>query len=202
MLADEYVPEVAVANELRGAANRIMYEMRGYGFTEDAAFYEGAQKELKAVEAALETARKLEANSPNLKMLKAQIETATKAVDDYKLLVQQTVDANAKLKAQRKIMSESAGKFMAVSNDFLGDQALAMDKILVESQDMSSARGGMQERLDKINLANDITDLCNNVRFDNWKAQATRNPGGINEALQIFPRIEVKLNELQKITKS
>ena len=31
MLANEYVPEVDIANELRGATNRVMYEMRGYG---------------------------------------------------------------------------------------------------------------------------------------------------------------------------
>ena len=44
ILAKEYVPEVDVAVELRGAANRIMYEMRGYGFTEDSQYYEKAQK--------------------------------------------------------------------------------------------------------------------------------------------------------------
>ena len=29
MLAKEYIPEVDVAFELRGAVNRVMYEMRG-----------------------------------------------------------------------------------------------------------------------------------------------------------------------------
>ena len=35
-LAAEYVPEVKVATDLRGAANRVMYQMRGYGLTEEA----------------------------------------------------------------------------------------------------------------------------------------------------------------------
>ena len=70
MLAEEYVPEVDVAVELRGAANRMMYEMRGYGFTEEEKFYQNAQKEIKAVETALEKGRVLDEKSPNLKKLK------------------------------------------------------------------------------------------------------------------------------------
>ena len=31
MLAMEYVPEMAIGAEIRGAANRLMYQMRGYG---------------------------------------------------------------------------------------------------------------------------------------------------------------------------
>ena len=45
-LADEYVPEVDVAARVRGAANRLMYEMRGYGFTEEDKYHQNAQKEL------------------------------------------------------------------------------------------------------------------------------------------------------------
>ncbi len=50
MLADEYVPEVKMTMELRGAVSRLMFEMRGYGLTEDDAFYQKAQKEMAAVE--------------------------------------------------------------------------------------------------------------------------------------------------------
>ena len=37
-LAKEYVPEVDVAAQIRSAANRTMYAMRGYGFTEQELF--------------------------------------------------------------------------------------------------------------------------------------------------------------------
>ena len=70
MLANEYIPEVDVASELRGASNRVMYEMRGYGFTEDEKYYKAAQKEMAAVDKALEDARELEKRSPHLKKLK------------------------------------------------------------------------------------------------------------------------------------
>ena len=59
-LSQEYIPEVNMAVDLRGRANRMMYAMRGYGFTEDPKFHDEAQKELQAVENSLKAGRKLE----------------------------------------------------------------------------------------------------------------------------------------------
>ncbi len=134
MLAHEYVPEVDVAEELRGASNRVMYEMRGYGFTEEARFYDNAQLELKAVDAALEKARQLEAKSANLKRLKGQLEIATQAVETYKTLVEKTVETNAKLAQTRKILDESALKYMTNCNDFLAGQNEKFKEDLNERQ--------------------------------------------------------------------
>ena len=78
-LAKEYVPEVEMAVDLRGAANRVMYDMRGYAFTEDSKFHDSAQKELQAVDNALEKGRRLEMKSKNLKALKEQLEVATRS---------------------------------------------------------------------------------------------------------------------------
>ena len=60
MLAHEYIPKVDVAVEFRGAVNRLMFEMRGYGLTEDKKFYSAALKELTAVEKTLKKANQLE----------------------------------------------------------------------------------------------------------------------------------------------
>ena len=108
MLAHEYVPEVDVAMELRGAANRLMFEMRGYGFTEDKVYYQKAMEEVKAVEAALQKARDLEARSKNLNKLKVQIDVATKATETYKTLIQETADTESKLDANRAPVLDSS----------------------------------------------------------------------------------------------
>jgi len=200
MLANEYVPEVAVANELRGASNRVMYEMRGYGFTEDEAFYVNAQKEMKAVEIALEKASKLEAESPNLKKLKGQLEKATKAFNDYKAVAEQTKGILGAMAKERTILDESAVKYMENCNEFLASQNLALEEDLKKSQDMSQ-RKGMLERQVKINLVNDVIDLGNAARVGNFKSQAMRNPEVMKETLLIFPKINEKLDQLQKITR-
>jgi methyl-accepting chemotaxis protein len=160
MLADEYVPEVCVANELRGASNRVMYEMRGYGFTEDDAFYKNGMLELKAFDDAMEKARTLEAASPNLKQLKGQLDIATKAVNEYKALVQQTVDANARLAANRDVMDSSAVDYMTNSNAFLASQ-----------NEMFKA--DLKDRQEKIRIVSQLVDTGAESRVLNFKSQAT-----------------------------
>lgn len=45
-LTQEYIPEVEFAAHLRGAANRTMYEMRGFAYTGREEFIASAQKEM------------------------------------------------------------------------------------------------------------------------------------------------------------
>jgi methyl-accepting chemotaxis protein len=201
ILAGEYVPEVEVANEIRGAANRIMYEMRGYGFTEEERFYTQAQKEMEAMETALEKARRLEAASPNLKMLKAQIELVTRAFNEYKSLSQQTRQGAATLDGLRKIMDEAAAVYIKQCNEFLDSQNEAFSREIGENQGIMGQETVLGERVEKINLANDVIDLGNTARVSNFRAQALRSPDLITQAMPVFQSIEEKLTALQKITR-
>jgi methyl-accepting chemotaxis protein len=89
-LATEYVPEVKIATELRAAANRVMYQMRGYALTTEDSYYEAAQKELEAVDKNLKEADELADKAIYLKALKGQVEEATAAIDEYKKLLKLT----------------------------------------------------------------------------------------------------------------
>jgi len=189
MLAHEYVPEVGVANELRGASNRVMYEMRGYGFTEDKTFYEKGMLELKAVEDAMEKARKLEAASPNLKQLKGQLDIVTKAVNEYKSLVQQTVDTNAKLAANRAIMDSSAVDYMTNSNAFLAAQ-----------NEMFKA--DLNDRQEKIRIVSQLVETGAATRVSNFKSQAMGDPKLMNDAVKTIGKAQGFLTDLRKISKS
>ena len=201
MLANEYVPEVEVANELRGASNRVMYEMRGYAFTEDEDFYKQALTEMAAVEAALDKAVKLEAASPNLKALKGQIEKATKAYTEYKDISVQTKDIVGKLSEERKRMLDVAGRYMKNSSDFLVSQDEAFKREVGSNEDADKKESMLLERLHKINLVNEVIDFGNEARIGNFRSQATRDPEVMKTAMLVFPKIEEKLNELQKTTR-
>jgi methyl-accepting chemotaxis protein len=189
MLAKEYVPEVEVAVELRGGANRMMYEMRGYGFTEENKFYVNAQKEIKAVETALEKGRVLDANSPNLKKLKGQLENATKAVNEYKGLVQQTHDINEQLAAQRKILDESAAKYMVNSNEFLVGQN---EKFKID----------LAERQEKIKIVTQLVNTGSTTRVLNFKSQALDQPELMENAIKTIGTTSGPISDLRKITRA
>jgi methyl-accepting chemotaxis protein len=201
ILAQEYVPEVGVATEIRGAANRIMYEMRGYGFTEEERFYTAAEKEMEAMEAALEKARRLEAASPNLKMLKAQLEAVTRAFNDYNSLARQTREQSAKLTEARNQMDDAAARYITQSNDFLASQNQAFHREVSETRGALTQEAVLTERVEKIALINDVIDLGNAARIGNFRAQALRSPDIMNQAMTVFQQVEEKLSQLQKITR-
>jgi len=189
MLAEEFVPEVDVAVELRGAANRMMYEMRGYGFTEEEKFYQNAQKEIKAVETALEKGRVLDEKSPNLKKLKGQLQAATTAVNEYKSLVKKTHDINIELAAQRKILDESAGKYMKNSNEFLAGQN-------------ENFKIDLAERQEKIEIVTQLVNTGSTTRVLNFKSQALDQPELMENAIKTIGSTSGPISDLRKITRA
>ena len=188
MLAHEYVPEVDVAVELRGGANRLMFEMRGYGLTEDIKYYNRAKEEIKAIEATLEKARALEAKSSHLKALKGQLATATQAMETYKALIQKTVDTEALLDANRKTLDNSAAKYMSNSAAFVLGQNVKLKTDLAERQK-------------KIKLVTKLVHLGSNARVGNFKAQATKDPRLLEKAIAELDLVPGFLNELRQITR-
>lgn len=188
VLANEYIPEVDVAMELRGAANRVMYEMRGYGFTEEQGFYDKARVELAAVHDALTKAKELEAASPHLKKLKSQLEKAETAVQEYEGLIRQTVDTNAQMAANRKILDASAATYMTNSTDFLAGQHEKFKKDLAERQQ-------------KIRIVSNLVETGSATRVLNFKSQALGQPDMMDRAIRTISRVDGLLAELTPITR-
>ena len=197
MLAYEYVPEVDVATELRGAANRVMYEMRGYGFTENDAFYEQAQTEIKAVKQSIADGHALEETAIHLEKLEGQLEIASKAVDHYEALMGETRDVVGVLTKNRATMDEKAAGLTKNFDAFLESQINSMN----EEIETGASAEQLHERAKKNNLFRDLIRLTNNVRVTNFKAQALREPKVVEEAIRDFEGRHYYINELEKITR-
>jgi len=186
VLEQEYVPEVKVANDLRGAANRVMYEMRGYGFTQDEAFFEKAKKEIAAVERVIGECKELAKVSKNLKKLPGQIKVAEEAKNTYRGLMEQTVKTDAMMEQYRKLLDENAGKYMSNCADFLAGQDAALDR-------------EVDERLKKIFIVNEIVNIGTKTRVQNFKAQATNDNRLMKEAIENLDKVFVKTRELRPL---
>lgn len=194
MLAQEYVPEVDIAVELRAAANRVMYEMRGYGLTGAQEYYQEALKEFNSVDKAIEAAKELEKNSPNLKALKEQIKNAEDAVVQYKNYSTQTVEVNKKIDLNRVAMDKAAAQYMVNCTQYLNSQNEAMENEI-------AAGKTHHDRLKKITLINDIIDGGNEARVGNFKSQAIRNLEELKNTLSSFEKKFVLFDELRKYTR-
>ena len=196
-LAFEYVPEVAIANELERTSLLTMYAMRGYALSEEEAYLTESRKMLGEVNGSLDKARVLSDKAVHLEKLKGQLATATAAVKEYSDLADQTVNKNQALAQNRQALNKEAEIYMANCNEFLASQNEAMKK---EFQAGSEAYK-LEERLTKITVVNDIIALGNTARLAAWKSQAQRDPKIIQEAMSLFDSMNKKLEELRAITR-
>jgi len=187
MLAREYVPEMAVAAEIRGAANRLMYQMRGYGFTENEQYYQNAQQEIEALNLGIEKGHDLAQRAVHLEKLEGQIKGIEEGETLYRQSMQDTLDTTAILARERKDLDESAAKYMQNSNDFLSGQNQAFDQDL-------------DERLKKVDIVTAIVGLGTKVRVTNFKAQATDDMGLMQQAVMALNSLKTHTGELRPLT--
>ncbi|MDY6903074.1 MAG: methyl-accepting chemotaxis protein [Thermodesulfobacteriota bacterium] len=186
-LADEYVPEVAVANALRGASNRVMYEMRGYGLSEEEHYYKQAQEEMKAVKKHLADAAALADRAVYLKDLKGHVKEATEAVHAYEKLMEATKAAIAGMNVDREKLDQNAAAYMNNCAEFLDGQNKAFGEDLAARQQ-------------KISLVTAISDVGTDVRVMNFKAQANNDMDMMEDAIDRLNDLQIHTAQLRPIT--
>ncbi len=187
-LATEYVPEVKVANDLRGASNRVMYQMRGYAMTEEDKYYQAAQEEMTAVSKHLGEASDLADKAVYLQALKGQVTEATSAVEDYSKLMQETETTIAAMAAQRTKLDENAATYMKNCQEFLDGQNEAFKRDL-------------DERQKKVSIVTAIIDLGTNVRVANFRAQANVDAALMENAIASLDGLKKHTDEIRSVTR-
>ncbi|MDD2463866.1 MAG: methyl-accepting chemotaxis protein [Desulfobulbus sp.] len=198
MLEQEYVPEVGIANQIERSGFRIMFAMRGYGFTGEKAFLDNAHEHFQAMHERLAKAKDLADKSPNLKALKPTAEKAEKSVNEYENLVEETVVINKKMDQQRAQLEASAKQYMDNCNILLSGQYQKMTSDIQAGKETA----GLNERMAKITLINEIITVGNQARIAAWRSQATRDPKIIQDANSYFDIMNGKFSDLRKIIHS
>ncbi|HKI82608.1 MAG TPA: methyl-accepting chemotaxis protein, partial [Pseudodesulfovibrio sp.] len=115
----------------------------------------------------------------------------------YDGLVGETHDLITAMGENRKVMDECAVICMKNCMDFLDSQNLALDREIASGATMTQ----LTERHGKISMIHEIIDLCNGIRIKNFKAQASRDPEDMKEAIKAFPIIREKYEELKTVTR-
>ncbi|GMV93469.1 MAG: hypothetical protein AMXMBFR82_32470 [Candidatus Hydrogenedentota bacterium] len=204
MLANEYAPEVKIANQLERSALLAMYDMRGYGLSEDTKYLESGRAQLEAVRTALKDAENLAANSEHLVKLGESVSLIEDLETEYESLVGETEIAIAAMAGNRQTLDTSAANYIEISTRFLDGQNQKMeseiDAALSGASEQAADSSKLKERLTKITLASDVIDLGNAVRVGTWKSQAARDMQFLEETMKTFDAIDAKFAELRPIT--
>ena len=195
-LAHEYVPEVDVASRIERNVAATMYNIRGFALSEELHYLEKGQAELEKVHSSLDEAQALADKFPKLVKLKAQIGDAQQMADEYEELVVETREKDKVIDETRGVLDESAGLYMKNANEYLSGQNRKMSAEI----NAGASAERLDKRLAKITLINDVIDLGNDARVRNFKSQALRDISIMKGALDNFPRINAKIDEMRKIT--
>ncbi|WP_029459570.1 methyl-accepting chemotaxis protein [Solidesulfovibrio alcoholivorans] len=195
-LSDEYVPEVAIANNVERSSFLTMYAWRGYSLSEETSFLDEGKKELSQVQKHLSDAKTHADKYSELVKLRENVALAQGKVSEYSKLADQTAAQIQALDKDRKLLDTSAASYIKNANDFLKSQEEALAKEIA-----SGASGDkLKERTNKVSLINDVIDIGNETRNLVWKAQALREPKILEGAMSNFPKIEDLLAKIKTIT--
>ncbi|PWD98937.1 HAMP domain-containing methyl-accepting chemotaxis protein [Marinilabilia rubra] len=195
-LAEEYVPEVELANKIERFSLLTMYNNRGYGFTEDETFLNKGNNYLQMVKRELANAEDLANKSTQLVKLKESVGETQLSLQNYENLVNKTVRQNETLANLRNNMDEAADGFVQSCSNYLNSQNRQFD----EDARAGAGVAAMEERHEKITLANDVLDKGNELRVNNFKAQATRDPQMLEASLRDFD-IATEMRRLRELTR-
>jgi len=195
-LAEEYVPEVDLCNNVERNSFAVMYAMRGYGLTQEQRYYDTAQAAFKDLDSWLGQCEELAQTAKHLTRLGPAVKKTQEKVAEYKDLVAQTVALDKKMTANREGLDEAAAKYMKNCSEFLDGQNQKMRAKFAAD----TPKEKLEERLQKITLVNDIIDVGNATRIACFKSQALREPKIIREANADFDKMDKLFDDLRKIT--
>ncbi len=196
-MREESVPAVGVANNVERQSLLTMYEIRGYGLSEETAYLERGRAHLDEVNKYLKDAQDLAAKH-SITALRDAAGKAQEEVDNYVELLKQTEALVHKLNGFRETMGTAAKQYMDLCAVYLKSQD---DKLKEHLASGAIEADQVEDRVLKMKLANEIVDFGNAVRLANWMSQAQRSPKIMEDGIAHFAEIDKTLDALKAITK-
>jgi len=197
-LATEYVPETQVASELGNAVAALQLAVRSYGFTADAGYLEASRKSQAEVHKFEQVAQQLSDAHPELVKLREDLKNFRAASQDYEDLMAQTEAKNKLILANRDKLNQSAADFIANMEKLIAGQNAKLEKEINNFVEAPK----LQERRQKLMLANTIRGWGNAARVVVFKSQAVRDPKLIEEGLKNFDVMDKDFQELLALLQS
>jgi methyl-accepting chemotaxis protein len=195
-LNEAYVPEVAIANDLERTSLMTMYNMRGYGLSMDQQYYEEARTFLDEVNEHLDDAEALADSFTFLDALRSNVDATRENINAYESLAQQTDQIIGEVDDLQVVLDDSAGAYMRATAEYLDSQnEQARAEIAT-----GASQAALNQRITKITMVNDIIDIGNESRVTNFKAQARREYGLLDEAARSLDEVYTTVGELEQIT--
>lgn len=197
MLADEYAPEVKLADDLQGAVAETALNIRSYGFTLDPAYLAKAKNSLTEVDQHAEAARTFSEQHPRLEVLHENLATLLPDVQEYKKLIRKTEENGNELTRLRAELIAQAEVVSGRMNTVHQHQV----QVLNEEISSAAAREKLEERVRKLTLVEDIRSAVDAAREDTFRGQALRDTHFVELGVERLVAAEKIFDALQPMLK-
>jgi len=197
ILAKEYAPEVELANSIERNVAKLMFNMRGYGMSENKRYLDNSLQIMKRIDEQVGNTKNLAEGSLHLEKLKGSVEEIDESLKDYAKLIDETEKTIGQIAGERQTLDAAAQIFTKNADEFLSYQNEEMKKEITEG----GGQDRINERLDKIILVNEVVDLGHEIRITAFKAQALRDTSIIENSTKNFDLLTDKYTALRKITR-
>ncbi|MCA1988861.1 MAG: methyl-accepting chemotaxis protein, partial [Desulfarculus sp.] len=196
-LAQEYVPQVALASAIERSSLLAMYEIRGYDFSGDQALLKRGQDQMREIHRQIKAADDHATRFTALGELKDHAAKSQAKITEFEQLVEQTVALDQAMNANRQAMNQAAAQFSKGCAEYLKSQ----EKALKDDVSRNAGVDKINERTTKVGNINDIIEMGNAIWVENWKAQALRDPKIIEAAIKRFTEMDGKFVSLRIVTR-
>jgi len=193
----KYVPGALVANNVERSAMMAMYEVRAYGFTDDAKYLTAAKTQLSELKQHLASAKSLAVEQDMAYLAKATDE-AISATDKYMALVDETERVVTANHAVETAMAQAGNKAQEQCLHYSESQYQAANQ---EYQASNIPADKLAERCKKIQLSEGVITSILEIRLAVNKGMANRDFSLFDKATKEQAEALIILGNLRSITR-
>jgi methyl-accepting chemotaxis protein len=191
-ISDRYLPAADIAATLERKTLEITYLINNFSLTNDYSFIDDATLKIDELNTYLERSSFISSGSASNAETAAMINEAIRALNEYELLMGGMRLDVLNLNKNRASMDEASGVFLDNCFDYLRSQEATLAYEI-------DARRARRVLLERITLINNVIDIGNFLRVENFKAQASRDFSNQKNFNELFSQIEGYIANLQII---
>lgn len=193
-LANESLPRIVISQNLQDASFGATYAMNLYALNGKEEHILEAKKYINLLKDLLEQATQLESDTEEGERFLEVINETRNKLDHYFEMTDKLMDDSKILASNEALMDKAALDFTDNCYNFLRSQEASLaDEIMRKKANRS--------RLEKLTMINDILDLVNYIRIENFKTLSRHEFDKTADVLKKFEEIEILVNRLDtKIT--
>ncbi|NCA84444.1 MAG: methyl-accepting chemotaxis protein [Clostridia bacterium] len=192
-IAERSLPQVIIANSLERQAMKITKNLNTFALTNDPQFLEKTAVIISQVEDVLHNADQQYSGYGLSGSFVEQLDKVRSSLPELAILMKDMKTQNEKLLSDRTLMDEASAIFLDNCYSFQGNQ----QAILARQIDNRSPQ---KRQLENITLISNVIDRGNQMRIENFKAQAKRTLSQMSGFNKRFDEIDQLLISLESRT--